>query len=50
MQRIAPPAAKRTLAAPGSTELVDLIKHQITTTWQPSVSVLVDGHGRRPDR
>ncbi len=36
-------AAKRTLAAPGSTELVDLIKHQITTTQQPSVSVLVDG-------
>jgi hypothetical protein len=36
-------AAERTRAAPGSTELVDLIKHQITTTWQPSVSVLVDG-------
>ena len=36
-------AARRTLAAPGSTELVDLIKHQITTTQQPSVSVLVDG-------
>jgi hypothetical protein len=37
-------AAKRTLATPGSTELVDLIKHQITTTQQPSVSVLVDGN------
>lgn len=36
-------AAKRTLAAPGSTELVDLFRHQITTTQQPSVSVLVDG-------
>jgi hypothetical protein len=36
-------AARRTLAAPGSTELVDLIKHQITTTQRPSVSVLVDG-------
>jgi hypothetical protein len=36
-------AARRTLAVSGSTELVDLIKHQITTTQQPSVSVLVDG-------
>jgi hypothetical protein len=37
-------AARSTLAAPGSTELVDLIQHQITTTQQPSVAVLVDGH------
>jgi hypothetical protein len=37
-------AARRTLAAPGSTELVDLATHQITTTQQPSVSILVDGH------
>jgi hypothetical protein len=36
-------AARRTLAAPGSTELVDLTDHQITTTQQPSVEVLVDG-------
>lgn len=36
-------AAKRTVAAPGSTELVDLVQHQITTVLQPSVSVLVDG-------
>jgi hypothetical protein len=37
-------AARRTLAAPGSTELVDLATHQITTTQQPFVSILVDGH------
>jgi len=37
-------AARRTLAAPGSTELVDLLKHQITATQQPSVTILVDGH------
>ena len=37
-------AARRTLAAPASTELVDLATHQITTTQQPSVSILVDGH------
>jgi hypothetical protein len=37
-------AARRTLAAPGSTELVDLATHQITTTQQPSVSIMVDGH------
>jgi hypothetical protein len=36
-------AAKRTLAAPTTTELVDLIDHQVTTTQQPSVAVLVDG-------
>ncbi len=37
-------AARRTLAAPGSTELVDLASHQVTTTQHPSVTVLVDGH------
>lgn len=36
-------AARRTLAAPGSTELVDLTTHQITSTQKPSVAVLVDG-------
>lgn len=37
-------AARRTLAAPASTELVDLATHEITTTREPSVSILVDGH------
>jgi hypothetical protein len=37
-------AARHTLTAPGSTELVDLTTHQITTTQQPDVSVLIDGH------
>jgi hypothetical protein len=36
-------AARRTLASPGSTELVDLIRHQVTTAQEPSVAVLVDG-------
>jgi hypothetical protein len=36
-------AARRTLASPGSTELVDLARHQITVAQQPSVAVLVDG-------
>ncbi len=36
-------AARRTLAAPGSTELVDLAEHQVTATQEPYVSVLVDG-------
>jgi len=36
-------AARRTLAAPGSTELVDLIRHRVTTAQQPSVTVLVNG-------
>ena len=36
-------AARRTLAAPGNTELVDLIRHQVTTAQQPSVTVLADG-------
>ena len=37
-------AARHTLAAPGRTELVDLATHEITTTQEPSVTVLVDGH------
>jgi hypothetical protein len=36
-------AARRTLASPGSTELVDLIRHQVTADQKPSVAVLVDG-------
>lgn len=35
-------AARRTLAAPGSTELVSMVTHQITVVQHPSVSVLVD--------
>jgi len=37
-------AARRTLAAPGSTELVQLASHQVSATQQPSVAILVDGH------
>ena len=37
-------AARRTLAAPDSTELVQLATHQVTDAQQPYVSVLVDGH------
>src|SRR5690348_6210257 len=37
-------AARNTLAAPGSTELVDLATHQVTITEHPSVTILVDGH------
>jgi hypothetical protein len=36
-------AARRTLAVRDSTELVQLVAHQISTAQQPSVSVLVDG-------
>jgi hypothetical protein len=36
-------AARRTVAAPGSSELVDLIEHQITISQQPSVTIDVDG-------
>jgi hypothetical protein len=35
-------AAQRTLAAPGSVELVDMAGHQITATQHPSVKVLVN--------
>jgi hypothetical protein len=37
-------AARRTLAAPGSTELVQLATHQVTEAQQPYISVLVDDH------
>ena len=36
-------AARRTLAAPGSIELVSVSSHEITLDQRPSVSVLVDG-------
>ncbi len=36
-------AARRTLAAPGSSELVSLATHEVTMDQQPSVRVLVDG-------
>jgi hypothetical protein len=36
-------AARRTLAAPGSTELVSMSAHEVTLDQRPSVSVLVDG-------
>jgi hypothetical protein len=35
-------AARRTLARPGTTELVQLATHEITVTRQPSISVFVD--------
>jgi hypothetical protein len=37
-------AARRTLAAPGSTELVSMSGHEVTLEQNPSVRVLVDGH------
>ena len=36
-------AARRTLAAPGISELVRLARHEITVTQRPSVTVLIDG-------
>jgi hypothetical protein len=36
-------AARRTLAAPGATELVSLASHRVRMSQQPSVAVLVDG-------
>jgi hypothetical protein len=36
-------AARRTLATPGSKELVGVAPHRITTLQQPAVSVLIDG-------
>jgi hypothetical protein len=36
-------AARRTLAAPGSSELVSLVSHQVRMSQQPSVAVLVNG-------
>ena len=35
-------AARRTLAAPGSTELVSMVTHEVTVDQHPSVSLLVD--------
>jgi hypothetical protein len=37
-------AARRTLAVPGSTELVSLAEHQITSAMHPYVTVSVDGY------
>ena len=37
-------AARRTLAAPGSTELVRLVTHRVSVSQQPYVAILVDGH------
>jgi len=37
-------AARRTLAEPGSTELVSMSGHEVTVEQNPSVRVLVDGH------
>ena len=37
-------AARRTLAVPGSTELVPLAEHQITSAMHPYVTVSVDGY------
>ena len=36
-------AARRTLAAPASTELVSMSAHEVTLDQRPSVNVLVDG-------
>ena len=37
-------AARRTLATPGSKELVGLAPHRISTVQRPAVSILIDGH------
>jgi hypothetical protein len=36
-------AARRTLAVPGSTELVSMSSHEVTLDQRPSVRILVDG-------
>jgi hypothetical protein len=36
-------AARRTLASPGRTELVDLARHRVSADQEPSVAVLVNG-------
>jgi hypothetical protein len=36
-------AARRTLAAPGSTEVVSMSTHEVTLEQRPSIGVLVDG-------
>jgi len=37
-------AARRSMTAPGSIELVNLATHQITATQRPAVNLLVDNH------
>ena len=37
-------AARRTLAARGSTDLVDLASHRVTAGQEPYTSLLIDGH------
>jgi CHAT domain len=37
-------AGRRTLASPGSTELVSMTGHEITSDQQPSISIMIDGH------
>ena len=37
-------AARRTLTVPGSTELVALAEHQITSATHPSIAISVNGH------
>ena len=37
-------AARRTLATPGSKEMVGLAPHRISTVQQPAVGILIDGH------
>jgi hypothetical protein len=37
-------AARRTMAVPGSTEVVQLATHQVTEAQQPYISVFVDDH------
>jgi hypothetical protein len=37
-------AGRRTLAAPGSSELVSVVTHQVTAEQEPHVDLLVDGH------
>jgi len=37
-------AARRTLAVPGSTELVSMSSHEVTLDHRPSIRVLVDGY------
>jgi hypothetical protein len=37
-------AARRTLTVPGSTELVQLAAHQVSTSQDPYVTILIDDH------
>ena len=36
-------AARRTLASPGSTEIVELVTHRVTSDFRPSIDLMVDG-------